>query len=216
MVRVSDVLHSNHVCSIWQPCASDSGSKIAVSAHGMRKVQTLAFAVSRSVDWCGGRDVMLRNMLPQIDPTLNGARRRSTASARIEAEPRTRTTARTLVSAAMRSRTSRSLPPPERRPLTSVDVRMVGKTLDDTIIGLAAGHSGHAHPPACVPPAPRDTPSWCKRWGGIATAQSLPQHRLALMCGSGVWRHTRMGRRWCSKTTSRESTASAGPRPAQM
>ena len=69
MVRVSDVLHSNHVCSIWQPCASDSGSKIAVSAHGMRKVQTLAFAVSRS-DWRDGRDVMLRNILPQIDPTL--------------------------------------------------------------------------------------------------------------------------------------------------
>ena len=100
MARVSDVLHSNHVCSIGQPCASDSGSKIAVSAHGMRKVQTLVFAVSRSADWRDGRDVMLRNMLPQIDPTLKGARRRSTASARIEAEPRTRTTARTLVSAA--------------------------------------------------------------------------------------------------------------------
>ena len=26
--------------------------------------------------------------------------------------------------------------------------------VDDTISGLAAGHSGHAHPPACVPPAP--------------------------------------------------------------
>ena len=26
--------------------------------------------------------------------------------------------------------------------------------VDDTIIGLAAGHNGHAHPPACVPPVP--------------------------------------------------------------
>ena len=161
----SRVHSGNHVCSIWQLCASDSGNKIAVSAHGMREVQTLAFAVSRSADWRDGRDVMLRNMLSQIDPTLKGGLRRSTASARSEAEPRTRTTARTLVSAAMRSRPSRSPPPPERRPLTSVDVRMVGKTLDDTIIGLAAGHSGHAHPPACVPPAPSAPPSQvpCRR-----------------------------------------------------
>jgi hypothetical protein len=37
--------------------------------------------------------------------------------------------------------------------------------VDDTIIGLAAGHSGHAHPPACVPPAPRAPPSQvpCRR-----------------------------------------------------
>ena len=90
-------VHSgNHVCSIWQLCASDSGNKIAVSAHGMREVQTLAFAVSRSADWRDGRDVMLRNMLPQIDPTLKGARRRSTASARSEVEPRTRTATRSL------------------------------------------------------------------------------------------------------------------------
>ena len=37
--------------------------------------------------------------------------------------------------------------------------------VDDTIIGLAAGHSGHAHPPACVPPAPSAPPSQvpCRR-----------------------------------------------------
>jgi hypothetical protein len=81
---------------------------IAVSAHGMREVQTLAFAVRRSADWRAGRDVMLRNILPQIDPTLKGARRRSRASARSEVESRTRTTARPLVSAAMRSHPSRS------------------------------------------------------------------------------------------------------------
>ena len=43
----SRVHSGNHVCSIWQPCARDSGNKIAVSAHGMREVQTLAFAVRR-------------------------------------------------------------------------------------------------------------------------------------------------------------------------
>ncbi len=144
-------IHSgNRVCSIWQPCARDSGNKIAVSAHGMREVQTLAFAVH------DGRDVLLRNISPEIDPTLEGARRRSTASARSEAEPRTRTTARPLVSAARRSRPSRSPPPPERRPLPSVDVRMVGKArqagdrprrgrarrirADGTISGPAVGH----------------------------------------------------------------------------
>ena len=144
------------VCSIWQLCASDSGNKIAVSAHGMCEVQTLAFAVRRSADWRAGRDVLLRNILPQIDPTLKGARRRSTASARSEAESRTRTTARPLVSAAMRRRPSRSPLPAERRPLTSVDVRMVRKTrkagerprggrarrirADGTISGPAVGH----------------------------------------------------------------------------
>ena len=148
----------NHVCSIWQPCASDSGNKIAVSAHGMREVQTLAFAVSRSADWRDGRDVILRNILPQIDPTLKGARRRSTVSARSEAESRTRTAARPLASAAMCSRPSRSTPPAERLPLPSVDVCMVGKTrqagerprrgrarrsrADETISCPAVGHSG--------------------------------------------------------------------------
>jgi hypothetical protein len=37
---------------------------------------------------------------------------------------------------------------------------------DDMISGLAAGHSGHAHPPACVPPAPSAPPSqvpWRRR-----------------------------------------------------
>ena len=32
---------------IWQPCARDSGNKVAVSAHCMREVQTLAFAGHR-------------------------------------------------------------------------------------------------------------------------------------------------------------------------
>ena len=151
----SHVHSGNHVCSIWQLCASDSGNKIAVSAHGMREVQTLAFAVRRSADWRDTRDVLLRNILPQIDPTLKSARRRS-ASARSEAESRTRTTARPLVSAAMRSRPSRSPLPAERRPLTLVDVRMVRKTrkagerprggrarrirADGTISGPAVGH----------------------------------------------------------------------------
>jgi hypothetical protein len=121
--RVHPAVYSgNHVCSIWQPCARDSCNKIAVSAHGIREVQTLAFAVH------DGRDVLLRNISPEIDPTLEGARRWSTASARSEAEPRTRTTARPLVSAARCSRPSRSPPAPEHQPLPSVDVSMVGKT----------------------------------------------------------------------------------------
>ena len=66
--------------------------------------------------------------IAEIDPTLEDARRRSTASTRSEAEPRTRTTARPLVDAARCSRPSRSPPPPDRRPLPLVDVRMVGKT----------------------------------------------------------------------------------------
>jgi hypothetical protein len=53
----SRVHSGNHVCSIWQPCARDSGNKIAVSAHGMREVQTLAFAVRR---W------RIANTLPKI------------------------------------------------------------------------------------------------------------------------------------------------------
>jgi hypothetical protein len=47
-------------------------------------------------------------------PTLEDARRWSTASARSEAEPRRRTAVRPLTSAAMRSRPSRPPPPPGR------------------------------------------------------------------------------------------------------
>ena len=62
------------------------------------------------------------------------ARRRSTASARSEAEPRTRATDRPLASAAMRSRPSRSPPPPERRPLSSVGPHLcVMSELDRTV-----------------------------------------------------------------------------------
>jgi hypothetical protein len=51
----------------------------------------------------------------EIDQTLEDARRWSTASESSEAEPRTRTAARPLASAAMRSRPSRPPPPPGRR-----------------------------------------------------------------------------------------------------
>ena len=49
---------------------------------------------------------------PPWPPTLEDALRWSTASARSEAEPRTRTAALPLTSAAMRSRPSRPSPPP--------------------------------------------------------------------------------------------------------
>jgi hypothetical protein len=110
----------------------------------------------------------------EIDPTLEGVRRRSTASARSEAEPRTRTTAWPLASAAMCNRPSRSPPPPDRRPLPSVDVRMVGKTrqagerlrrgrarrirANGTISGPAVGHRDQAQPPAPVVPSLRAPP----------------------------------------------------------
>ena len=146
----------NHVCSIWQLCASDSGNKIAVSAHGMREVQTLASVVSRLADWRDGCDVMLRNILPQIDPTLKGARRRSTASARSEAEPRTRTTARTLVSAAMRSRPSRSV---EGQPWVPD-----GSTVGPRFLG---GNRGFPHKNR-QPWVPATSFLFCVRW--IATS----------------------------------------------
>ena len=48
--------------------------------------------------------------------------------------------------------------------------------VDDTISGLAAGHSGHVHQPACVPPAPIATPSQvpCRRRALRAGQRSSP------------------------------------------
>ena len=63
-----------------------------------------------------------------------------------------------------------------RRPSRPRSSRAQRSRVDDTIIGLAAGHSGHAHPPACVPPAPSAPPSQvpCRRRALRAVQRSSP------------------------------------------
>ena len=51
--------------------------------------------------------------------------------------------------------------------------------VDDTISGLAADHSGHAHPPACDPPAPSVSPRQvpCRR-RALCAVQRSSQSRV--------------------------------------
>ena len=116
------------------PCSSLTGTLLRVTGPLPQQDRSQCTWHARSTDSGVGRPqvgglacrarVLLRNILPQIDQTLKGARRRPTAPARSEAEPTTRTTARPPASAATRSHPPRPPPPPERRPPTSADVRM--------------------------------------------------------------------------------------------
>ena len=93
--------------------------------------------------------------------TLEDARRWSTASARSEAEPRTRTAARPLTSAAMRCRPSRPPPPPGRRPpvfpLHSIFVASAMRRARQTGPGPSRGSTSPAGAGRAQAPARRET-----------------------------------------------------------
>jgi hypothetical protein len=98
---------------------------------------------------------------PPRPPTLEDARRWSTASARSEAEPRTRTAARPLTSAAMRCRPSRPPPPPGRRPpvfpLHSIFVASAMRRARQTGPGPSRGSTSPAGAGRAQAPARRET-----------------------------------------------------------
>jgi hypothetical protein len=98
---------------------------------------------------------------PPRPPTLEDARQWSTASARSEAEPRTRTAARPLTSAAMRCRPSRPPPPPGRRPpvfpLHSIFVASAMRRARQTGPGPSRGSTSPAGAGRAQAPARRET-----------------------------------------------------------
>jgi hypothetical protein len=154
---------------IWQPCARDSGNKIAVSAHCMREVQTLAFAGHRWPIGVTGATSCAEHFAqdPQEAPCCRTRRRRRAKNRLREREAVSRRQAVSIVAPSTRAPPASAtvLPPPlildgnrsdpGGRSAMVHSVRAQRSRAEETHRSSAIGQRSYAQPPIPTPPAPR-------------------------------------------------------------